>query len=642
MANQAPITPAAPAATFDAAQWLSHFESIGGGFLATESQTSLCIACQGTTPENQSAAHAMLRDLTDEQRAGVIVHIRERVGLSAPQPDLKVVCSQEVSEPAGISPPSSGQTLGQSEGSHDMDMTHSFTPALSDAAAAKFEAANHAYVDADKAMNDFDQQYLQPASDQWRAWRDHWPIKTPDSNAEYVASRDAASALLQPVQDRFDRLAYDRGAALMTLISAPAPDIAAVTRKVQVLIDTQEWDGGDCESHLKHILADLQQVSGSHPPAMPDATSNWSSEEMQQRTLSDFERLLVPPAFPRDEGFWALVNELEAVEATPFDPEADDDDINRASELLGAIMTLPVRDPTATKWKLDYMMPEAAWVPEYIEQIKADYTLWLGAPAAAHNVDASLHAAWGRFLANREALEALPMEGAESRAAENAYCDAAGNAEDEILKATATTPAGAAVKLRAALSNLLAGSFEQEAALRRNDLASLSTASLDLDARLVLSALHDLEAMSALQIGDGRGDQSMKDVAPPRDDLTGMLAGYLAQHNAVLTLAEAKQVFDITFSQRQATSAAHTEWEYSEAYSFDFDHPIERALRDALLTHEASWKLLAGSSVETMAELQEKVDLCRADPDIECEGFRDLLINRIQSDMRHLSERKAA
>lgn len=278
MANQAPITPAALAATFDAAHWLSHFESIGGGFLATESQTSLCIACQGTSPENQSAAHAMLRGLTDEQRAEVIVHIRERAGLSAPQPDLKAVCSQGVSEAAGISPLSSGQALGQSEGSYDMDMTHSFTPALSDAAAAKFEAANHAYVAADKAMNDFDQQYLKPASDQWSAWRDQWPIKTPDSNAEYVASREAASALYKPVQGQFDQLVDVRSSALMGLIAAPAPHIAAITRKVQVLVDAEEWDGGDCESHLKHILADLQTLgegNGHSASAASDAIRTW-------------------------------------------------------------------------------------------------------------------------------------------------------------------------------------------------------------------------------------------------------------------------------------------------------------------------------------------------------------------------------
>lgn len=643
MANQAPITPAALAATFDAARWLSHFESIGGGFLATESQTSLCIACQGTTPENESAAHAMLRDLSDEQRAGVIVHIRERAGLSAPQPDLKAVCSQEVSEPDATSLPSSGAVLDdQPKGPSQMDMSHAFAlpveaaPALDwDGAVAKYEslralhvetsestagyfeeesqlsdawldaetaainmpaphfaavlwklgrlveegegceisfeklrtiqgdvkrlleapsaarvewdavisayneakdayerhsrevhdpagdnmtddiarennrlaeiltdcenamiraaapdlralrtkldfvfkddgdgytgswrlgyleqtlaeiahllegaktdgalggeslepgtiavsghsdeldaadatsnaspysiadfrAANQAYVAADKAMNEFHDQHYIPASDQWSAWRAQWPLKTPDSNAEYVASRAAASALLDPVQEQFNHLVGECSGALMTLISTPAPDITAVTRKVQVLIDAQEWDGGECESHLKHLMADL----------------------------------------------------------------------NRLGEL------------------------------------------------------------------NRQTL---PSE-----------------------RAT---------------------------------------------------------------------------IADASENLTSVLVGYLAEHNAVLTLAEAKQVFDVTFQRRQAAGAAHTAWEVAEPHCYDLDHPIERAWNDSLRAHEASWKLLAGSSVETMAELEEKIALCQSDPDIEADGFRDLLINRIQSDMRQLSERRAA
>lgn len=79
--------PSANPIPFDPAAWLSHFESVGGGFLATDSQTSLCIAYQGTTAEERGAAHIMLRDLADHQRVGVVAHIRERAGFSPAQPD---------------------------------------------------------------------------------------------------------------------------------------------------------------------------------------------------------------------------------------------------------------------------------------------------------------------------------------------------------------------------------------------------------------------------------------------------------------------------------------------------------------------------------------------------------------------------
>jgi hypothetical protein len=127
MANQAPITRAAPAATFDAAHWLSRFESVGGGFLATENQTSLCVACHGKTPQDQKIAHAMLRDLADDQRAAVVAHIRAGAGLFGVQPDLNAIPLERLSRMAGTEPPPSGDAPNQRKGPQHMDMTHSFT-----------------------------------------------------------------------------------------------------------------------------------------------------------------------------------------------------------------------------------------------------------------------------------------------------------------------------------------------------------------------------------------------------------------------------------------------------------------------------------------------------------------------------------
>lgn len=355
--------------TFDHAEWLSQFEAVGGGFLATESQTSLCIACQGNTSENQSAAHAMLRDLTDDQRAAVIAHIRDRAGLPNMKPDLKTVCAQGLSERAGTSAASSGSALdAQQEGSRNMDMHHSFV----------LPAGSGLALDWDRAV-----AHVKHTESQLIA-------------ATHKADADETESLREAAHQAAD--AYHE--AHRKLLELPAPDISAVITKLEIS-DTDDY----FDLSVQPILADLRRLGKESDPS-----------------------LLVGP-----------------------------------------------------------------------------------------------------------------------------------NA-----------------------------------------------------------------------------------VAVETGDLTSILVDYLAKHHAVLPLAEAKQVFGATFRQREAAGAAHTEWEEAKPESWDFDHPVERAWSDALRAHEASWKLLAGSAVKTMAELEEKIDMCRADPDIEGEGFRDFLLTCIQSDIRHLAERKAA
>ena len=73
---------------------------------------------------------------------------------------------------------------------------------------ASWEAARAAYVKADKAMNDYGRDYLMPATDRYEAWRNQWPMHTAmDRGPEMKAAYAAASALYDPVQDRFDDLA---------------------------------------------------------------------------------------------------------------------------------------------------------------------------------------------------------------------------------------------------------------------------------------------------------------------------------------------------------------------------------------------------------------------------------------------------
>jgi hypothetical protein len=419
---------------FDAAAWLSHFESIGGGFLATESQTSLCIACHGNTSENQSAAHAMLRDLTDDQRAAVIAHIRAKASLSETQPDLKAVCSQGLSEPAGTSAAPSGPSLGHSEGLHEMDMTHTFPLLASDNPAAL-------------------------------AWS--------DLVADFKAKRAA----------------------------------------------------------------------------------------------------------------WLAATDLD----------------DNAREAFRAACTLLPPEPT---------QPGPAYAGNILDKTIRDLSNACDAPEnkAAWDDYSQSHAAW---KAQRD--------------------DLCGQIVGPAIAACSQASSASSDALNRLISHRVANLHDLG---EKIEIIVAEWDEADVPYEHVTEILSDVVHLSAAQDADA----SMH----AKSNLPGILMGHLAEHHANLPLAEAKQVFDVTFQQRQAASAAHTEWEDSETCSFDLDHPVERALRDALLTHEAAWKLLARSVVETMAELQEKIALCRADPDIEAEGFRDFLFTCIQSDMRHLNERQAA
>lgn len=232
----------------------------------------------------------MLRDLTNDQRAAVIVYIRARAGLSDAQPDLKVVCSQGLSEPAGISLPSSGLALGHSEGPHDMDMTHAFTatapvyfPAVPVAAdGSVFQNAAKAWIDAVSAIESH----------------------TRDEDIP----RDLCDA---------------QSATWRGMLDTPAPDLASLRFKLERLLQiepavdaTNTWDGAE----VHQTLADIARLmAGPAIPVVP-ATTQVACLDVDQEISAEWQRWhatfarynALPHDDPAEKGCWEIIDAAEA------------------------------------------------------------------------------------------------------------------------------------------------------------------------------------------------------------------------------------------------------------------------------------------------------------------------------------------
>lgn len=117
---------------------------------------------------------------------------------------------------------------------------------------------------------------------------------------------------------------------------------------------------------------------------------------------------------------------------------------------------------------------------------------------AAIGPDAAILSAWASYLAARDAVDALPDDcDREEQAAQQApYWAECSKAEATILEEVATTPAGAAIKVKIALAHMLTYR-KHDSALRSGDLAALADPELDWGERVLVSALQSLEGMEA-------------------------------------------------------------------------------------------------------------------------------------------------
>ncbi|MBN9146232.1 hypothetical protein J2X73_004472 [Novosphingobium sp. 1748] len=384
MADNAPITPAAPAATFDVAVWLSRFESVGGNYLATKSQTSFCLACEELAP-GQSPAHAMLRELTDQQRAAVVTHIRTRAGLSPTslektrQPDLNAIPSEKVSETAGIPALSGGHSLDLPEGSHDMDMTHAFAPVLATQRPKDWDSALAEYEAAQACSN---------------ALRKSDPLSD--------AARDACCEALDHLVE-----------------NVRAPSLQALSYKIG--LSQKHWETwGRPDEWLQAFQADLDSLA---KPALsaasctkPDLADNSAADETERngwdqlfkayqtaKAAEDtYDADVWSPTQKRQDEFEAMVGihgythetgEKRRALMAKFPNEYVPHDVNREIERLQgvridlerALMDMPAPDLDALRWKLSLqrrLSEDFVIAPEVFDMILAELDRLFGKAAS--------------------------------------------------------------------------------------------------------------------------------------------------------------------------------------------------------------------------------------------------------------------
>lgn len=129
---------------------------------------------------------------------------------------------------------------------------------------SRWEAVCAAYAQADRAVNDYDRDFLRPASNRFTAWRSQYPSNANIGEMPHIkADYDAASALYDPVQERFDALVDARSDALDALLLCPAPNVLAVTYKAEVIVADARWDCNDFGEVMGQMLTDLRRFSSN-------------------------------------------------------------------------------------------------------------------------------------------------------------------------------------------------------------------------------------------------------------------------------------------------------------------------------------------------------------------------------------------
>lgn len=76
MAIHAPITGAPTCAPFNPADWLSQFESLGGGYAATENSLQLAILLGDQTDAELIQARLLVAALTPDDKAAIFAHLK--------------------------------------------------------------------------------------------------------------------------------------------------------------------------------------------------------------------------------------------------------------------------------------------------------------------------------------------------------------------------------------------------------------------------------------------------------------------------------------------------------------------------------------------------------------------------------------
>ncbi|NKJ02875.1 hypothetical protein [Novosphingobium sp. SG707] len=400
MADNAPNTPAAPAATFDVAVWLSRFESMGGSYLATESQTSFCLACEGVAP-GQSPAHAMLRELTDRQRAEVIAHIRARAGFiqiqqeTGKQPDLNAISLEKLSELDGNAPPSSAPALDQ-EGSQNMDMTHAFVPALADAGPIGWDQIFTVYEVAKAAEDVYDTSMWSPAQKRQDKFEElvgiHGWGREACEKRQALMEKFPNEYVPNEVNKEMERLQSIRCNLEDALMEMPSPHMDAFRWKIRFHRRMSETFETAPET-FDAILSELDRLLGGPTDILADPV--WSKLVADFRTKYDAWFATIDLEDDADEAFETACTSLPP---KPTMPEAAD-----VSDILNKTFR-EIRDsgnaPEQKAAWADYERDHAEWKAkrdalreQFVGPAKAAYHQTFGLRSDAFNALAAYRVA---------------------------------------------------------------------------------------------------------------------------------------------------------------------------------------------------------------------------------------------------------
>lgn len=124
---------------------------------------------------------------------------------------------------------------------------------------AAWDAAMAEYVRADRAMNQFHDDVLNPAFDRLMAAE---RAKDALGTETAKAAHKAEFAAYDPLEDRFDDLVMERFDAVNTLGKVPAPDRAALKRKMDILVTEERWQCDDMGELFMAIHADFARLLG--------------------------------------------------------------------------------------------------------------------------------------------------------------------------------------------------------------------------------------------------------------------------------------------------------------------------------------------------------------------------------------------
>lgn len=607
MADNAPITGAVNAATFDVTAWLSHFASMGGSYLATESQTSFCLACESMGSSRKSPALALLNSLTDDQRAEVVAHIRALAGLSpalkesASQPDLNAIPLEKLSEPAGIPAASGGPSLDQLEGSHDMDMTHAFVPATTDAKPAGWDQVFAAYEAAKAAEDAFDAEVWAPAQkrqDEFEALVGiHGYTQETDKKRRALMEKFPDEYVSTDVNREMDRLQGVRIGLEHALMDMPAPDLDALRWKLRLQRRTSE----------DHVI----------------------EPEIFDTILAELDRLFGKAASPR--AYFAELDALDALAATLDDTGTAETDWDRWEQWSIALWAKIEALPATAEYA--HIKARAIWsiIGGDLDDLASDKTtcerlarqVILGLVRSGAQIpraaDAKILTAWQTRQTTLAIYNALPMDGGEivdGMTPDERQCrEIMDTAEETILDAVALTLEGAATQLKVALYSMLSKKTEEEA-LTRGDLSYLEEhANLQWGERAVVAALRSLKAQSskvdATDLVNWPQDWETAYAAAKRAE-AAMLVAYDAQSMAENAYAAALPA-DVAACFNGHSNSQHLTDEQRQTVrttndTFDID-PLEKAADAAGNVFYAALDKLFAIPAPDLSHVLEKMEL---------------------------------